>query len=496
MNRLRFASWAAVSTKEQFEKVSIPDQLRINREHAEARGGEVVAELVVPGESRSIVLFEDACARIEAYAQLRDMIATRAFDVLIFRDRTRLGRTVSLVTTVTELCREAGIMLYDVESPPDSLHAAYSYDDQLIGAIKAVGAQREVAEIKRRHMHGMIGRTKKGRLSGQCPFGYKYVYDERGKFTAMVQVEPSATVVRCIFDQYLQGVGTPVIADKLNRDRLLTPTGKTWTRSGVMKIIDNVWKYAGFAEYNRYLWGTRRPSQRPYTRAKGDWKPIVSEEEALRVVEERRQRRNNPYLSDTHTRFAGLCYCGVCGRTMTFSSGGRRPEDGGYEYYYVRCLYHKPSQSCRTKTVTAELEKWLASLPEKAGEYASNDKDPSEPFRLQVAALNAEVVKDKSALMRLDNAFADGALDYSRFKSQVERIRTRIDETYEKIEQLNQEMSAAIERGTDAQRLVDLSLNGLGMLASADLTLSNTYFRHRIRIIVGSGKVERIVFAP
>lgn len=32
------------------------------RAHATKHGGNVVAELVVPGESRSIILFEDACA--------------------------------------------------------------------------------------------------------------------------------------------------------------------------------------------------------------------------------------------------------------------------------------------------------------------------------------------------------------------------------------------------------------------------------------------------
>lgn len=88
---LRFASWAAVSSLPQAKKISLDDQLATNREHIERHGGQLVAELLVPGESRSIVLFEDACRRIEAYARLKEMIDAKAFDVLIYLDRSRLG---------------------------------------------------------------------------------------------------------------------------------------------------------------------------------------------------------------------------------------------------------------------------------------------------------------------------------------------------------------------------------------------------------------------
>ena len=94
---MRWVSWAAVSSLPQAKKVSIDDQLAENRQHAERHDGQVVAELVVPGESRSIVLFEDACRRIDAYAELKRLIDGRAFDVLVYLDRSRLGRKASLM---------------------------------------------------------------------------------------------------------------------------------------------------------------------------------------------------------------------------------------------------------------------------------------------------------------------------------------------------------------------------------------------------------------
>src|SRR5690606_23048770 len=118
---LRFVSWAAVSSLPQTKKVSLEDQLRTNREHIARYGGQLVAELVVPGKSRSIVLFEDACRRIEAYARLRELIDARAFDVLIYLDRSRLGRKASLSMAIVELCHEAGNATYETENPPVAL---------------------------------------------------------------------------------------------------------------------------------------------------------------------------------------------------------------------------------------------------------------------------------------------------------------------------------------------------------------------------------------
>lgn len=48
----RVAIWAAVSSLPQAKKVSLEDQLAQGRAHAERHNATVVAELVVPGESR------------------------------------------------------------------------------------------------------------------------------------------------------------------------------------------------------------------------------------------------------------------------------------------------------------------------------------------------------------------------------------------------------------------------------------------------------------
>lgn len=106
----RVAIWAAVSTLPQAKKISLTDQLNQGRTHAERHGAQIVAELIVPGESRSIILFEDACRKIAAYDELKGLIERRAIDVLIYLDVSRLGRIAPLILTVAELCTRANIL--------------------------------------------------------------------------------------------------------------------------------------------------------------------------------------------------------------------------------------------------------------------------------------------------------------------------------------------------------------------------------------------------
>lgn len=491
----RFVSWAAVSTKEQVDKVSIPDQLRYNREHAERRGGVIVDELVVPGESRSIVLFEHACQRIEAYARLRDLIAARAFDVLIFRDRSRLGRKISLITTITELCSEAGIALYDVESPPDSLEVASSYDDLLIGAIKAVGSQREVAEIRRRHLHGMIGRTQKGLMPRGAPFGYRYLFDDRGKYSGTVQEEPHASTVRRVFDLYFDGVSQDNIAKMLNREgRPSARPPALWTKSGIRSVFLKVWVYAGFAELNRKATHWKSPKPRPYVRSQGDWAPIISVAEAEQYIAERTVREKDRYVAGTEVLLKRLCYCAECGGVMTVSSGGRVKERR-FGYHYLRCTRHEHAVTCRYETVFGMLRERFAEWQEEAGIAPTPDDsaDILSGYQLQIDAHVSSLDRDHDAIARLDDAFADGLLDADRFRAQVARVQQRMEETDNAIASLQKQMQEIREFGTMHRRAREVAELGLKMLDDPDVTRTNAWLRRHVKITVGRKFVDRIL---
>jgi hypothetical protein len=64
---------------------------------------------------------------------------------------------------------------------------------------------------------------KKGqKASGNCPFGYRYKYNEQGKNPVVVVDEEKAAVVKEIFSDYLKGLSLQKMADKLNEQGITT----------------------------------------------------------------------------------------------------------------------------------------------------------------------------------------------------------------------------------------------------------------------------------
>ena len=74
-------SWAAVSSKPQAERESLHDQHRLNHALAEALDWQIVADITVPGESRSYHRLSDAQEHIEAYQQLGEFVPSGAVEV-------------------------------------------------------------------------------------------------------------------------------------------------------------------------------------------------------------------------------------------------------------------------------------------------------------------------------------------------------------------------------------------------------------------------------
>lgn len=249
---LRWVSWAAVSSLPQAEKVSLEVQRADNLAAVTKHGGQLVAVLDVPGHTRYYIELDEAAAvpELAAYATLRELIRAGAFDVLVFRAISRLGRTAALCMTVVGLCQRAGIITYETANPPPTLALRGGHSDMLINAIQSVGAQHEIHRLQERHKMGMLGRVKAGNQAGRAVYGYVLRFDDQGK-RRMVVDEAAAAVVRQILDMYANGTGGHTIMAWLNENGLPSYSGVPWIPRMVYNILDRVWRYAGFTELNR-----------------------------------------------------------------------------------------------------------------------------------------------------------------------------------------------------------------------------------------------------
>lgn len=485
----RFASWAAVSSLPQAKKISLEDQLTTNKEHIDRHEGELVAELVVPGESRNIVLFEDAARRIDAYAQLYELIRQRAFDVLIYLDRSRLGRKASLSMAVVELCHEAGILTYETESPPASLDdLAVTYDGQLVGAMKSVGAQRQIQKLVEDHKKGMLDRVRKGHVpSGVPPYGYLLRHEMDGnKIKKIVETdEPAAFWIRKMFDWYLTGVGFKGIADRLNSAGSVSPTGKPWTRSLTKSVVFRAWRYAGYGEMNRDT-----KTDRPYLRAKGDWPAIIDESTVERIFSERDQRIANRHIVETPYLLTGVVWCESCNHPMHVNAN-RRATPSTRIQMQLRCraTAHEFSTISYRRVVGALRAAIEALQNSNLVDLAGDDDSYLADLQTAVSAQETIIQRANAGLRRADDAFTSGIMDIDRYRRQTERFNAQIAQAESEMERLYTTIDDEKARGTRRQRLEDAARVGLAMLDNQDATAANAWLRTYVRVWVRAHQV-------
>jgi DNA invertase Pin-like site-specific DNA recombinase len=458
--RSRWVLWAAVSSLPQAKRISNDDQLRLGREHAARHGGQIVSELVVPGESRSIILLEDAARRIDAYAQLREMIDGRAFDVLAYLDRSRLGRKASLSMAVVELCHEADILPYEIDNPPATLDIPRDYDGDLLGAIKSVGAQQEIRKLVARRASGMLGRAKRGLNPVNLPFGYVVTWrvENAQRVPEYAIDEPAAEVVRRIFAAYLAGRGRHTIAAELTAIGAPHPSGgDAWTHHSVANTIRRVWRYAGFVEVNAYY-----KSKSTYFRGPGAWPALIDEATANAVVAERQARNVNRHIPDTPYTLTGLCYCGACGRSLSVH---KTTNSVGSTYYYMRCQHHTPQVRIPVPLVIDMLRTLIDDLRTRGIDAyldaADTDATDMDAQRKAQHVTLADVARRKA---RADTAYVDGNLDADEYTAQVRRLRNAEAEANAELTRLDDMAATAAQRGTRRDRLEQFVNDGLAML--------------------------------
>jgi DNA invertase Pin-like site-specific DNA recombinase len=478
---LRFVSWAAVSSLPQAQKVSVEDQLATNREHVARHGGKIVAELTVPGESRNIVLFEDAARKMEAYARLKQLIDQRAFDILIYLDRSRLGRQASLSMAVTALCAEAGIAIYETENPPATLAAAETTDALLLGAFKSVTAQTEIDKLRHRHRMGMAGRVRKGLPPSHLAFGYVYAYRPNGDRYIAID-EAAAAVVRRIFELFLAGEGSVSIAATLAAAGAISAKGRPWTFAMVLNTIGRAYWYAGIASVNR-----ESRTARALVTAPAQWPAIIDRLTYEQIQAEQAARVPNRKVAGTQYVLSGICVCVVCGGNMSVVHHARD------QRVYVTCQRHVPNTTIREHVVMAAIEHELEFLNSADIDalLETGDNDAAAQLAERIAGQKSAIEKAQTALRRVDDAYADGTMDAERYRAQVDRIKGQILQAAAEVERLNALAAAEAEAGTRRQRLEHARDHATEIL-SGNATAANAYLRKLLRVWIEAGKVTSI----
>lgn len=416
------------------------------------------------------------------FMKMLDDAQSGEFQLILTREVSRFARNTVDTLQYTRRLKAMGVEVFFIN---DNIRT-YDGDGELRLTIMATLAQDESRKTSIRVKSGQQTSMENGTFYGN---GNILGYDRNGK--ELVINPEQARTVRKIYDWYLDGFGVRKIKYELEKEGILTSTGKTrWYESNISKILKNPF-YAGIIEYHKQFTPDFLEQKKinnfgeiERLRVKGRHEPIVTEDEFNRVQEIMEgKRQKNPAnktgrkksgkkpFSDVWSRLL-VCSCGC-----TFNRKAWHNSSNGIQYGYM-CYSQIRNGTIRTRLKKGLPTNGICTSQMIAGwklqfmakylfrEFLKNtDKilNIAEEM-LKEHIKDKEVIEDNSELIqkkkeelnklekRLNNLIsmrADGEINKEQFQNMKSEIDSKIHTLQEQIERLMPEESETEEEFTN-----------------------------------------------
>lgn len=206
---------------------------------------------------------------------------------------------------------------------------------RLLMALTIMQRSHEESEIKSHRLRSAWEHKRKQiatrKLTGRCPSWLEL------KGLEFEIVEKHASIVRRIFDDAANGLGTYTIVRRLNDQRVPTFTGKgSWQNSTVNKILSGS-SVIGRFQPSKMVNGKRVPDGDP---VEGYFPKIVTRSVFERAQRGRLERKTKPQAGLVGSGgpkgkhftnlFSKLAICDYCGKPMYFQNKGTPPKGQAY----------------------------------------------------------------------------------------------------------------------------------------------------------------------
>jgi site-specific DNA recombinase len=408
--------YAARSTKD--EHGSIPDQVERCREYATSQGWEV-AEPAESDEAASAYHGSRGPGLVRAKARAAALAQEGRETILLVFVSDRLARGngregAHLVEHVLDGIK-AG---YRVESATENLGGEMALVFASLYGERAHADSKAKSEHTRRGLHKMV---RGGRWHGPAPYGYVMV--GRHEEQHLEIDEAAAAIVRRIFDEYVAGAGTAMIALHLNEDGVRPPRAERWDRSTIALMLDQV-AYIRLVKFNGETY-------------RGNHRRIIKEAVWNRAQAQRQARKpGTSHIgrppNGTHLLVGGMLRCGVCGASMRPRSPGGVRQDryecsnrnttGGY----TRCSMKGVLRVDIDEPLLRYLETVVFDIQETRRTIAEEHARRSSENAALIAQAEREVAEADASLTRIRADYSRGAITAEQWQGfQVEHTEAR-----------------------------------------------------------------------
>ena len=323
-------------------------------------------------------------------------------------------------------------------------------------------------------------------LANNVPYGYKKDEDDKTKW---IVDEPSAEVVKEIYNLFIQGHGTFEIARILTKRNIMTPAeyfvsiGRTFpTRLQTFKHQWNATTVASILDRQEYIGDTVNfkytiRSYKDKTKVaipKENWQifknthePII-DEYTWNIAQQLRNNRKKPTRSGKKSIFSGLLFCNDCGKKMYFQSP---VTDLNTKDHYRCSSYKKNISLCTSHWITDEvLQSLVLENIQKVVSYMQNYEDLfikeqlakcSQNEEKQISKSKKELEQAKKRIIEIDNLFMhiyedniSGKITDERFRNLSFNYDKEQKELKTKIEQLSKEINNTEKKTTDLTQFI------------------------------------------
>lgn len=280
-------------------------------------------------------------------------------DMIITKSVTRFARnTVDSIETIRKL-KALGVAVYFEK---ENINTMSEQSEQMLTILSSI-AQGESESISTNSRWGIQKRFQDGSYNIGC-VAYGYTKDEKGE---LVIKEDEAEIVSRIFNEYLNGKGSYLIAKGLNSDNIPTiRNGEKWNDSVIKEILQNPIYEGELLMQKTYttegvpFTRKRNKGELPMYSIKENHPPIITQQQAERVREIYSYRRIQRGVDDSgkyqnRYEFSSKIICKECGSTF------RRQKiyiGKPYEKIQWCCITHiENSKQCQLKAVREDIIK-------------------------------------------------------------------------------------------------------------------------------------------
>ncbi|HGA1416039.1 TPA: recombinase family protein [Streptococcus agalactiae] len=284
------------------------------------------------------------------FQQLLEDCRKGKIDLILTKSISRFGRnTVELLETVRELKR-LGISVRFEKEKIDTLTA----EGELLLTLLASMAQEESQSISQNIRWRVKKRFEEGKpYIRQDIFGYRWNGDE-------YVIEPhEASIVRQVFEWYMEGLSAPKIAKRLDDRGERTRLGNRFTKRVIYNMFDQE-AYCGrliLQKTFRDQFGSRsilNDGQMAKYIVENAHEAIVTPEYFQLVNQEKKRRaRRRVSKHDALAKLQGKVYCEHCGLDMVLTLETKFNQEKRVRYY-CRTRDAKGVETCLGRTVTEE----------------------------------------------------------------------------------------------------------------------------------------------